>query len=241
MVDHSFSAPVTVQITPTNLAGIVSLSCGNLPASVTCRFSPSAAVNVAGRSTSFVVVFKANGAPQGDVNNITIQADATINGTLVSSSVSLGQLSITVPATTTNVSLSAAAVNSLTNTTLINVGDPNLRITASVTNSGSTYTAAVWEVTFSNPVNLVAASNPNCSQVVPTVVSCNIGDVAGDGVMHAYSFKVAPMFARTLVIDNVVTSPSVGDSDLTDNTATAPAVQIRPRPFARKGLVPKTP
>jgi len=239
MVDHSFSAPVTVQITPTNLAGIVSLSCGNNPAGVTCRFSPSAAVNVAGRSTSFVVVFEANGAAQGNVNNITIQADITINGTPVSSSVGLGQLSITVPATTTNVSLSAAAVNSLTNTTLINVGDPNLRITASVSNSGSTYTAAVWEVTFSSPVNLVAASNPNCSQVVPTVVSCNIGDVAGG--VHAYSFKVAPTFARTLVIDNVVTSPSVGDSDLTDNTATAPAVQIRPRPFARKGLVPKTP
>src|SRR5207248_4759667 len=79
MVDHSFSAPVTVQITPTNLAGTVTLSCGNLPLGVTCRFSPSDAVNVAGRPTSFVVVFEANGAAQSDVNNITIQANATID------------------------------------------------------------------------------------------------------------------------------------------------------------------
>ena len=240
MVDHSFSAPVTVQITPTNLAGTVTLSCGNLPLGVTCRFSPSDAVNVAGRPTSFVVVFEANGAAQSDVNNITIQANATINSLLVSSSIGLGQLSIAIPATTTNVSLNVAAVNSVTNAALINVGDPNLRITASVDNIGSTYSAAVWAVTFSSPVTLVTASNPNCNQTAPIMVSCNIGDVMVS-TGNQYSFKVSPLRARALVIDNVLTSPTVGDSDLNNNAATAPAVQIRPRPLARRGLVPKTP
>jgi len=138
------------------------------------------------------------------------------------------------------VSLNVAAVNSVTNAALINVGDPNLRITASVDNIGSTYSAAVWAVTFSSPVTLVTASNPNCNQTAPTMVSCNIGDVTVS-TGNQYSFKVSPLRARALVIDNVLTSPTVGDSDLNNNAATAPAVQIRPRPLARRGLVPKTP
>ena len=241
MVNNSFSAPVIVQITPMNLAGVVTLSCGNLPAGVTCRFSPSATVNLVGKPSSFLVFFEANVAiSPSTFSNITIQADATINNTPVTSSIGLGQLNITAPATTTNVSLNVAAVNSVTNAALINVGDPNLRITASVDNIGSTYSAAVWAVTFSSPVTLVTASNPNCNQTAPIMVSCNIGDVMVS-TGNQYSFKVSPLRARALVIDNVLTSPTVGDSDLNNNAATAPAVQIRPRPLARRGLVPKTP
>jgi len=46
MVNNSFSPPVGVQITPTNLAGAVTLSCGSLPTAVTCQFLPSANINV---------------------------------------------------------------------------------------------------------------------------------------------------------------------------------------------------
>ncbi|HTD23740.1 MAG TPA: hypothetical protein VK738_13865, partial [Terriglobales bacterium] len=121
-----------------------------------------------------------------------------------------------------------------------NVGDPNLTVTASVDNSGSTYSAAVWQVNFSNPVILVASSNPNCSQLLPTAISCNLGDILVSTGNH-YSFKVLPLFARSVVITSVVTSPTVGSINLTGNSATAPTVQLRPRPLTRKGLVPKMP
>lgn len=242
MVNNSFSLPVTVLITPTNLAGMVTLSCGNLPPGVTCNFLPSATVNVNGKPVSVAVIFEANGATAPSVaTNITINADATINDTPVSNNVKLTQLNINAPDATTDVTLNVAAVNSVTSSTLINIGDPNLKITASVNNGGSTYSAAVWEIGFSNPVILVSASatNATCTQLLPTAISCDVGDVPNGS--STYSFRVAPLFGRSLVINNLLTSASIGDSNLTDNVPTPLTVPIRPRPLARKGLVPKTP
>jgi hypothetical protein len=81
--------------------------------------------------------------------------------------------------------------------------------------------------------------NATCTQILPTAVSCNLGDVAGGS--SSYSFNVAPLFERSLVVKNLLTSSTVGDSNLDDNAFTPDAVQVRPRPLARKGLVPKTP
>lgn len=240
MVNNSFSQPVTVLLTPTNLAGAVTPSCGSPPTGVSCIFSPPTFVNVKGQPTSFAVIFKANGATAGPYAGITINANVTINGTPISHNVALSQLNIATPGSSTTIASSLAAVNSVTNAGLINVGDPNLTITASVDNSGSTYSAAVWQVNFSNPVLLVASSNPNCSQLLPTAISCNVGDIAVSTGNH-YSFKVLPLFARSVVTTSVVTSPTVGSINLTGNSAAAPAVQIRLRPLARKGLVPRIP
>jgi len=239
MVNNSFSAPVSVQITPTNLAGTVNLSCGSLPAGVTCHFLPSANVNVNGRVTTVELVLEAKAAAPNVYGNITLNADATINSTSVTGTAGLGQLTISAPGATTNVTLNVTAVNSASNSALINIGDPNLQITASVSNSGGVYSSAVWDVGFSNPVILVPASNPTCSQLLPTVISCNVGDVPNGN--SSYSFKVVPMFGRSLTINNWLTSSTAGDSNLADNAVTAPTVQIRLRPLARKGLVPKTP
>jgi plastocyanin len=240
MVNNSFSQPVTVLLTPTNLAGTVIPSCGSLPTGVSCIFSPPTFVNVKGQPTSFAVIFAANGATASSYAGITINADVTINGTPISHNVALTQLNITTPGTSTTITSSLAAVNSVTNAALINVGDPNLTVTASVDNSGSTYSAAVWQVNFTNPVILVASSNPNCSQLLPTAISCNLGDILVSTGNH-YSFKVLPLFERSVEAKSVVTSPTVGSVNLTGNSANAPAVQIRPRPLARKGLVPRTP
>jgi plastocyanin len=242
MVNNSFSSPVSVQIIPTNLAGTVALSCSNLPANVVCHFLPSTTIAVNGGPVTFAVVFEANGATPGTFSSITINANTTINGNAVSSSVPLPAVNISAPGSTTDVSLGVTAVNMAFNSALINFGDPNLTITASVTNSGSTYSAAVWDVGFSNPVVLVPASatNATCSQLSPTAISCSLGDVA-NGSSLPYSFKVMPLFERSLVISNWVTSPTVGDSNLTDNSSTPPTVQVRPRPLARRGLAPKTP
>jgi hypothetical protein len=242
MVNNSFSAPVSVHLTPTNLAGLVTLSCGNLPAGVVCHFLPSATINVSGGAASFAVAFESNIAtPPSALTNITINANATINGSPVSSSVPLTELDITAPGATTDVSLSVAAANAAFNSNLINPGDPNLKITASVTNSGATYSSAVWQVSFSNPVAFVPASETNatCTQLLPTAISCNVGDVGNGSSTH--SFRVVPLSGRSLVIDNLLTSPTVGDSDLSNNASTAPAVEVRPRPLARRGLVPRTP
>ena len=239
MVDNSFSAPISVQITPTNLAGTVTLSCGNLPAGVACQFLPSATVNVNGEPATVELILEASAATPSTYSNITLNASATINAGFVMSSASLGPVTISAPTATTDITLHVSAVNALSNTPLINIGDPNLQITASVNNSGSTYSSAVWEVSFSSPVILVPASNASCSQLLPTVISCNVGDVPINN--SSYSFKVAPLFARSLVINNWLTSSSVGASNLANNAATAPTIQIRLRPLARKGLVPKTP
>ena len=240
MVNNSFSQPVTIKITPTNLAGVITPSCGNLPTGVSCLFSPST-INVNGAPTTFAVVFEANGAATPSMlNNITINGAATINGNPVNSSVGLIQLTIKAPDSSTTIASSLAAVNSVANSTLINVGEPNLTITATVDNTGNTYSAAVWEINFSKPVALVASSNPNCNQVLPAVVSCNIGDVAVS-TGNQYSFKVAPLFERSVEAHSLLTSPSVGSNNLAGNQASAPAVQIRVRPLARKGLVPKRP
>jgi len=174
------------------------------------------------------------------LNNITINGAATINGSPVNSSVGLTQLSIKAPDSSTTIASSLAAVNLATNSALINVGEPNLTITATVDNTGNTYSAAVWEINFSKPVVLVASSNPNCSQLLPTAVSCNIGDVAVSNG-NQYSFKVAPLFERSVEAHSLLASPSVGSNNLAGNQASAPAVQIRLRPLARKGLMPKKP
>jgi hypothetical protein len=185
------------------------------------------------------VVFEANQATPATVNNITIDGAATINGNPVNASVGLTQLAIGAPASSTTITSSLAAVNLVTTSALTNVGDPNLAITATVSNTGSTYSAAVWEVGFSRPVSLATASNAQCTQVTSTAVSCAIGDVAvGNGTV--FSFNVAPSFVRNIVVNSLLTSPSVGSSNLAGNI-TAATVQVRPRPLARKGLVPKVP
>lgn len=240
MVNNSFSQPVTVLLTPTNLAGVVALSCGSLPANVSCIFSPPGLVPVKGQPSSFAVTFASSGATPGGYTGITLNADITINGTPISHNVGLTQLNIAAPGTSTTITSSLAAANSATNGALINVGDPNLTITATVDNSGNTYSGAVWQVNFSNPVVLVASSNPNCGQLLPTAISCNLGDIAVSTGNH-YSFRVSPLFARSVVTSSMLTSATVGSSNLTGNSATAPAVQVRVRPLARKGLVPKTP
>jgi plastocyanin len=243
MVNNSFSPPVTVQITPTNLAGTVSLSCGSLPANVFCHFLPSATVKVNGGPMTFAVVFEAKGATPGPPATININANATINSLPVSTSVS-PQLTINAPGATTDVSLGVTAINTITNSSkLINVGDPNLKITASVNNiGGSTYSSPTWEIGFSNPVILLPASvtNATCSQLSPTAISCSLSDVASGG-SSSPSFNVAPQSGRSLDINNWLTSATTGDSNLNDNSATPPTVQVRPRPLARRGLVPKTP
>ncbi|HTC92459.1 MAG TPA: hypothetical protein VK699_03275 [Terriglobales bacterium] len=239
MVNNSFSSPVTVQITPMNFAGAVTLSCGSLPAGVSCLFSPSNPINLNAQPINVSVVFEANGATPATLNNININGAATVNSNPVNASVGLTQLAISDPASSTNIASTLAAVNLVTNSALTNVGDPNLAITASVDNTGSTYSAAVWEVNFSSPVSLVAASNAQCTQVTSTAVTCAIGDVpVGNG--NSYSFKVAPAFARSLEVKSLLTSPAVGSSNLAGNFATA-TVQVRVRPLARKGLVPKVP
>ena len=240
MINNSFSQPVTVLITPLNFSGTVTLGCGNLPTGVTCLFSPATSLNVNGSPSSFAVVFAANGATPNSYAGITITGTATINGTPATRSISLTQLNVTSPASSTTITSSVVGANSTTNSTLINVGDPNLSITVTVNNTGVPYSAAVWEVSFSSPVVLVASSNPNCSQILPTVISCNIGDVpVGNG--NAYSFKVAPLFGRSVLAQSLVTSPTVGSTNLAGNQAQAAAIQVRPRPLARRGLVPKTP
>jgi len=84
-----------------------------------------------------------------------------------------------------------------------------LPFTVTVNNTGSVYSAAVWEVEFSSPVVLVASSNPNCSQVIATAIRCNVGDIpATNG--NKYSFNVAPLFGRSVVAQSLVTSPTRG-------------------------------
>jgi len=239
MINNSFSPPVTMQVTSINFAGAVRLSCGNLPAGVSCLFSPSTTINVNGQPINVTVVFEANGATPATLNNITINGAGMVNGASVNASAILTQLNISAPASSTTIASSLAAMNPATNSTLTNVGDPNLAITAIVSNTGSTYSAAVWEVSFSRPVSLVAGSNAQCAQVTSTAVACTVGDVAvGNGTM--FSFKVAPAFARMIEVNSLLTSPSVGSSNLAGNIAAA-TVQVRPRPLARKGLVPKVP
>ena len=240
MANNAFSQPVTVLLTPVNFSGPVSLGCGNLPSGVTCLFSPSATVNVGGAPVTFAVAFEANNATPNTYSNITITGSATVNGTPIMESVGLTQLTITSPATSTTIASNIAGVNSATNGTLINVGDPRLVFTVTVNNTGSVYSGAIWEVDFSGPVALVASSNPNCSQVIATAITCNVGDIpVGNG--NQYSFNVAPLFGRSLVAQSVVTSPTVGSTNLAGNQATATAIQVRPRPLARRGLVPKLP
>jgi hypothetical protein len=196
---------------------------------------------------TFAVVFEANGATPGPPSTISINAHATINSLPVSTSVS-PQLTVNAPGATTDVTLSVTAINTInpvSNPPLINVGDPNLKITASVNNTGaSTYGSAVWEIGFSNPVILVPASatNATCTQLSPTAISCSLGDVMnGSSLSPSPSFNVAPQSGRSLDISNWLTSATTGDSNLLNNVATPPTVQVRPRPLARRGLVPKTP
>lgn len=239
MVDHSFSQPVTMAITPVNFSGVVNLGCGNLPPGVTCLFSPSSTLSLSAAS-NVAVVFESNGAAANTSTNITITGSATINGTPINQSVGLTQLAITSPGTSTTITSSIAGLNSATGGTLTNVGDPNLVFTVTVNNNGSVYSAALWEIDFSGPVALIASSNPNCRQTIATAITCNVGDIPATSG-NQYSFNVAPLFGRSVLAQSLVTSPTVGSTNLAGNQAQAAAIQVRPRPLARRGLVPKTP
>jgi len=231
MTQNAVSQPVTFQLTP--IAGFnapVALSCAAL-ANVSCSFSPNPVTVPASPATATLTV-TTNGAAVANPT-LTIQSSATVNGVALSHSQTL-TLNISAGATTTDLSISS----------LISQPDPvevkgPVAINATAHNTGTTAGSVNVSIYFSQPVKVINATLPGGCTLNTGIVTCAVGTLNA-GSDAPYPTQIVPGPGRNAVITATVNSTSVNDSNPANNVATVTA-HIRPKPLARRGLVPRVP
>ncbi|HTD24533.1 MAG TPA: plastocyanin/azurin family copper-binding protein [Terriglobales bacterium] len=231
MTQNAVSQPVTFQLTPVaGFSAPVALSCAAL-ANVSCSFSPNPAP-VSGSPVTVTLTVTTNGAAVSSPT-LTIQSAATVNGVALSHSQSL-TLNISAGGTTTDLSISS----------LISQPDPveakgPIAINATAHNTGINAGSVNVSIYFSQPVKVINATLPGGCTVNTGIVTCAVGNLnAGNDA--PYTIQIVPGPGRNLIITATVNSTSVNDSNPTNNVATVTA-HIRPKPLARRGLVPRVP
>jgi len=233
MLQSSVSQPVTFQLSPVNNSGFsgpVTLSCGAL-ANVSCQFSPNP-VTVSGSGATATVTVITNNAAVGNPT-LNLQSSAVVNGVTLSHTQPL-TLNIAAGGTTTDLSISSV-------TEQPDPAEAKGPVTINVTahNTGSNADNVVVSLLFSQFVNVVNATLPPGCSVSNGVVTCAVG-ILNAGSDAPYSIQIIPGKAHNLTITATVGSSSVSDSDITNNTKPVIA-HVRPKPLARRGLVPKMP
>jgi len=234
MTQNAVSQPVTFQLAPVNNSGFnapVTLSCAAL-ANVSCSFSPNPAP-VSGSPVTVTLTVTTNGAAVANPT-LTIQSSATANGVALSHSQPL-TLNISAGATNTDLSISSlisqpdpvevkgpVAINVTAHNTVSNAGNVNVNIY------------------FAQPVKVINATLPVGCTVNTGIVTCAVVGTLNAGSDAPYTIQIVPGPGRNLVITATVNSTSVNDSNPANNVATVTA-HIRPKPLARRGLVPRVP
>jgi plastocyanin len=235
MTQSSVSQPVTFQLAPVNNSGFnspVTLSCSGVTGA-SCTFSPASPVNISGAGITETVQVTTNNASVG-TPALTLQSSATVNGMTLNRSQSL-TLNIAAGSTTTDLSISSA-------TSQPDPVEARGPVTINVTahNTGSNAGSVVVSLLFSQFVNVVNATLPPACSVSNGVVTCTVGILNAGQDSTPFAIQIIPGGGRNLVVTANVSSNSVNDSNISNNTSPV-TVHIRFKPLARRGLVPRVP
>jgi plastocyanin len=236
MTQSSVSQPVTFQLAPVNSSGFnaqVALSCSGITGA-SCSWSPSTPVMVPGAPASVTLVVSTNGAAVGNNQTLTIQSSATVNGVVLSHSQAL-TVNIAAGGVTTDLSIGSLTVQP----DPVEIKGP-ISINVTAHNTGNGATGVNVNLLFSQAVNVVNATLPAACTVNTGVVTCTVADPFNAGADAPFTVQIIPTRGRNLIITATVGSSSVTDSDMTNNTQPVTA-HIRPKPLARRGLIPKMP
>lgn len=234
MTQSSVSQPVTFQLTP--VAGFnasVALSCSGVTGA-SCSWSPASPVTVAGSPATVTLVVATNNSNVGNNQTLTLQSSATVNGVVLNHSQSL-TLNISAGGTTTDLSISSLTLQP---DPVEAKGPLSISVTAHNALSGAATTGVNVNLLFSQPVKVINATLPAACTVNSGIVTCAVADPFNTGQDASFAIQVIPGLRRNLLITATVGSTAATDSDMSNNTKTATA-HVRPKPFARRGLVPR--
>jgi plastocyanin len=236
MTQSSVSQPVTFQLSPVNSSGFnaqVALSCSGVTGA-SCSWSPSSPVLVPGSPVTVTLVVSTNNAAVGNGQTLTIQSSATVNGVVLNRSQAL-TLNIAAGGVTTDLSIKSLTTQA---DPVETKGPISINVTAHNTGIGAT--GVNVNLLFSQTVKVISATLPAACTVNAGAVTCTIPDPFNAGADAPFTIQLGPPFGRNLTITATVGSSSVTDSDMSNNTQ-AKIAHIRPKPLARKGLIPKMP
>ncbi|HTC95451.1 MAG TPA: hypothetical protein VK699_18540 [Terriglobales bacterium] len=232
MTQSSVSQPIQFTLTPiAGFTGPITLSCSAL-AGVSCQWSPSSPVTIAGSAVTETLTVTTNSAAAGSPT-LNIQSSAIVNGVTLSHSQPL-TLNI-VAGTVTD--LSIASLTSQPDPA--EAGEP-VTINVTAHNTVANANNVVVSLTFPQTLMIVSATLPAACSVNNGIVTCTVGALNAGQNSTPFAVQVIPVAGRNLPVTATVGSSSVNDSNLSNNTQQV-TMHIRFRPFARRGLVPKLP
>ena len=241
MPQGAISQPINFNIVPLgSFAASVTLDCTGLPAGTNCNFNGMAAPATLAISNSalpvaLTIVTTASATPGATTVTITATTPKRPAG-LPARSGSFG-LTINTAAGTTDMSVADAAPESATAGHA--VGQPlTLQFTVSNT-AGSAVGDATLYVNFAQPVT-IQSLDPQCGTGSSTpgfaaAMTCVLTNGLAAPGNTTVTMTVFPGFTRTVSATALITSSTISDSQVGNNTVGVTR-NVRPRPFARQGL-----
>ncbi len=238
----ALSAPVSFNLVPLNFSGLVTVQCrpASLPANVTCLFetgsgfASSRSVFIQGTPAPIRLVVKAQGATAtGTPQQIFIDATTAVNQAVLTIS---QQLEVTVNTAATTTDLSVTLSHSPDPAPLGGAapGGP-LIYHATIANAanGADASNVDLNVSFTEPVVIPTVLLPPGCSTDGITVTCSTPTLLVSGVA-IFDIQVIPVLSRSVTAFATVSSGSVTDSALANNSASETA-NSRFRPFARPG------
>ena len=243
MPQSSISQPLTFQLTPLGSFDLpVTLACPSMPAGASCFFNGVAApamVTFSGQPLTVAITVQTDGTIAASTYSnipISIVTNPARPGNLPALTQLAFSLTVTPQTGSTDLSVSDASADAVGH----GVGAP-LTLTFTLTNSGTAVNQAEASITFPHPVLVQSAGVSGVGScggagLTDTVVCDNGGSgfnmAATDS--RTLTVVVVPSFGRTLT-GQVVVNSELPDSNVGNNSASFTR-QIRPRPFAIRGL-----
>lgn len=241
VTDGNTSAPAVFSVVPMGSFGYpVTLNCSGLPANTSCSFNNQAPpVTITPSNGPVNMTITSSGATPGTYSSLSITA--TSNPPRPGGSLSQPfSLTINAPSGSTNLSVADGA--SEAQPVAHEVGQP-LRYTFAVQNSAGTAANTQVSVMLSNSSLIQTATFTHGGPATPcgianNVATCNLGTMANPDSASVV-VTVLPRFARNLAATAVVNSSASNTNPA--NSQVTVLRQVRPQPFARRGLVPTVP
>jgi hypothetical protein len=243
MPQGAISAPINFNVVPLGSFSLpVTLDCGFSPpvTGVSCQFNGMAApatLAVADSALPVALTIVTTGSATTGPTAVTISAtNPNRPAALPARSGSFG-LTINAAAGTTDMSLAEAAPEPAT--AVHAVGQPlTLQFAASNT-AGSAVSDATLYVNFTQAVS-VQSLDPQCGAGSSTpgfaaALTCVITNGLAAPGSKTVTVTVVPGFTRTVSATALITSATISDSQIGNNTVGVTR-NVRPRPFARQGL-----
>ena len=239
VTDGNTSAPATLPVIPLGSFGYpVTLNCSGLPANTNCAFNNQPAPAIVSTGPVDMTITSSGAAP-GTYGSLSITAAS--NPPRPGGSLSQPfSLTINPASGSTNLSVSDGAPEAVP--LAHQVGRP-VTFTFAVQNSGGTAPNTQTSVMLSNASPIQSATFTHGGPATPcglanNIATCNLGTMANPDSASVV-VTVLPKFARNLTATAVVNS-SARNGSLPGSHV--PVVrQLRPQPFARRGLRPRIP